>query len=116
MDPDTLFTVSVVSCDLAKNDTYAKNVECQATQQTEQQPFQFIALFQQVSTNFDPDIYSSEQKLQLSSQYYIAGTTENSKTTAFVTGVENSVNTFKNDFFFSSYEETIKTAEWQVWQ
>ena len=69
-----------------------------------------------MSTNFAPRVYSSESRLQLSSEYTFAYSTAKTTSTVFTTSATNTINTFKDDFFFASHSKDIKTVKWKLLQ
>ena len=65
-----------------------------------------------MSTNFAPSTFHTSQKLQ---QYAVRDKIilKYNETQYFNTHVEQSINTFKNDFFWSSQSETINAAKFE---
>ena len=57
------FWTEVVGCAHARNDSYANDIDCKWTHHTEMP--EFFVLVKQVSTYFDPDIYTDVKKFQL---------------------------------------------------
>ena len=62
IDSKTNFLVSrILKCNKASHDSYAKNITCEMDTDTPKFRFQV----NQVSTSFDPYIYTAEKNLQL---------------------------------------------------
>ena len=106
----TTFTVEVVDCEKAQQDSYAKDIDCKWNQETEMQIFEIFS--KSVSTNFDPEIYTDENKFQLyqSVDKFKAG--GSLITTINTISVQNTEIEFRNSFFWPSKYKSLTTAEW----
>ena len=102
-----LYAQVVVCDDNNISDVYAQNITCNSKKSSA--PFALSAY--QISTIFDPNIYADEgYNLQLHYTYTYSNLAASKGTKHIKASLANTVNTFKDNFFWGRDSSIIETA------